>query len=96
MMITKKFKKDFKYRNLGGTKITLEFEVSIKGDVDGNGEVTATDLAVIKQQILKEIDDLSTAQYMALDISDDKEVTATDLATMIQATIGETDLSKIE
>lgn len=41
MMITKKFKKDFKYRNLGGTKITLEFEVSTKeierkAKVEGN------------------------------------------------------------
>lgn len=28
MLITKKFKKDFNYRNLGGTRITLEFELS--------------------------------------------------------------------
>ena len=28
MLITRKFKKDFQYRNLGGTKITLEFELT--------------------------------------------------------------------
>ena len=87
-----------------GTGMTLKDELngkvilltlSVKGDIDGNGKVTATDLAAINQQILKEIN-LEGAQFKAADISDDKQVTATDLAAINQVILKELDLSTIK
>ena len=87
-----------------GTGMTLKDELngkviiltlSVKGDIDGNGKVTATDLAAINQQILKEIS-LEGAQFKAADISDDKQVTATDLAAINQVILKELDLSTIK
>ena len=74
---------------------TLEYIISVKGDVDGNGIATATDLAAMNQQILKEIN-LDGEFYMALDINNDQEITATDLAAMIQVTLKELKLSNVK
>ena len=66
----------------------INLTLVVIGDIDGNGKVTATDLAAINQHILKDIE-LQNAQFVAADISDDKNITATDLAAMIQIILKE-------
>ena len=66
----------------------INLTLVVIGDIDGNGKVTATDLAAINQHILKDIE-LQNAQFLAADISDDKNITATDLAAMIQIILKE-------
>ena len=68
--------------------------LSVKGDINGDGKVTATDLAAMNQQILKEIN-LEGESLLSADISDDNSTTATDLAAINQAILKELDLSAI-
>ena len=61
----------------------INLDLSVVADIDCNAKVTATDLAGMNQQILKEIQ-LQGVQFISADISEDDRVTATDLAAIIQ------------
>lgn len=81
-----KTKMTIKVSKDGYTDINLP--ISVIGDIDGNGKVTATDLAATTQQVLKDIS-LEGVQFISADISGDKTVTATDLAAIVQIILKE-------
>ena len=68
-----------------GTK-TISVTISVIGDIDGNGEVTPTDLAETIQKSLGE-DNLNQLQILSVDIDENGEITPTDLAEMIKLTL---------
>lgn len=68
--------------------------LSIKGDIDGDGEITATDLAAMKQEVIKDIK-VSGSKLLAADLNMEDDVTASDLAILNQAILKELDLSLI-
>ena len=59
----------------------------VMDDLDGNGSITATDLSMLNQAILK-IKDLDTNKMKAADLDNNKKLTATDLSTINQAILG--------
>jgi endo-1,4-beta-xylanase len=59
----------------------------VKGDVDGDGEVTALDLAAIKNNILG-ITQFTDAQIKLADIDSDGEITSLDLAAVKKYILG--------
>ena len=64
----------------------IELTISVIGDIDGNGEVTPTDLAETIQKALGS-DNLNELQMLSADIDENKEITPTDLAEMIKLTL---------
>ena len=65
---------------------TYEYEIAVRGDLDGNGKVTATDLSTLNQAIIKKIK-LEGVKALAADIDGNEKITATDLSTLNQAVI---------
>ncbi|WP_353422807.1 immunoglobulin domain-containing protein [Christensenella massiliensis] len=66
--------------------VSDEAPVVIPGDVDGNGEITATDLAQLAQALIGERE-LTGASAEAADMNGDGAITPTDLAQLAQALI---------
>ena len=64
----------------------ISIKISVIGDIDGNGEVTPTDLAETIQKALGN-DNLNEIQTLSVDIDENKEITPTDLAEMIKLTL---------
>ena len=64
---------------LGSQEISLI--ISVIGDIDGNGTVTATDIAEISNEFLEP--NLKGERYLSADIEENKEITATDIAEAI-------------
>ena len=64
----------------------IELVISVLGDIDGNGEVTPTDVA---ESIQKEIgaDNLNELQILSVDIDENKDITPTDIAEIIKLMI---------
>lgn len=62
---------------------TIELTISVLGDIDGNGEVTPTDLA---EAIQKELgaDRLIEIQIISIDIDENGDITPTDMAEIIK------------
>ena len=66
---------------------TLQFTLIVTGDIDGNGEITITDLSQLKlHQIEKTL--LTGAKLKAADIDGNGEITITDLAQLKLVLIG--------
>lgn len=65
---------------------TYEYEIAVRGDLDGNGKVTATDLSTLNQVLIKKIK-LEGIKAIAADIDGNEKITATDLSTLNQAVI---------
>lgn len=72
-----------------GTGMTLEImkddekirlQISVMGDLNGDGKVTATDLSTLNQKILQLIM-LKDEHYVAADLDENNKITATDLST---------------
>ena len=68
-----------------GTK--HEYVIAVRGDIDGNGKITVTDLSMLNQQIVKKIT-LTGAKEKAADIDYSGKTTVTDLSMMNQALVG--------
>ena len=61
----------------------IELQIAVMGDLDGNGKITATDLAMINQTVLGETE-LENEYALAGDFDENKKFTATDLAQLNQ------------
>lgn len=77
------------------TEYGKEFNLIVKGDVDGNGEVTATDLTVAVQILLKETN-IEDTQITAIDVNNDGKITATDIAILKQVILKEFNLEELK
>ncbi len=67
-----------------GTK--YEYEIAVRGDIDGNGKITIADLSTLNQAVIKKIT-LTGIRQKAADIDENGKITATDLSTLNQAVI---------
>lgn len=71
--------------------ITYEYEIAVRGDIDGNGKITVTDLSMLNQQIVRRII-LTGIKEKAADIDYNGRITVTDLSMMNQALVGRIEL----
>lgn len=62
-------------------KEKIELKISVSGDLNGDGKVTATDLSTINQTILKTTK-LENEYKLAADLDENNNITATDLSTL--------------
>ena len=73
-----------------GTKLKvgdIEYTLVVTGDINGDGEITITDLAKVKlHYIEKEL--LTGAELKAADMNYDGEITVTDIAQIKSILIG--------
>lgn len=60
---------------------TIELKIAVKGDLSGDGKVTATDLSTLNQTILKTVT-LQNEYRVAGDLDENNDITATDLSTL--------------
>ena len=60
---------------------TIELKIAVKGDLSGEGKVTATDLSTLNQTVLKTIT-LQNEYRIAGDFDENSDLTATDLSTL--------------
>ena len=67
--------------------IVHEYEIAVRGDVDGNGIVTVTDLSMVNQVIVKSLT-LTGVKQIAADTDYNGEITVTDLSMVNQAITG--------
>lgn len=79
-----------------GTGMTMKagtetYTIIISGDLNGDGQITATDLAKIKQHLI-ELRLLEGAYLEAANVDGDEEVTITDLSRIRKAMFGEIEL----
>lgn len=79
-----------------GTGMTMKsgtetYTLIISGDLNGDGQITATDLAKIKQHLI-ELRLLEGAYLEAANVDGDEEVTITDLSRIRKAMFGEIEL----
>ena len=79
-----------------GTGMTMKsgsetYTLIISGDLNGDGQVSATDLSKIKQHLI-ELRLLEGAYLEAADVDDDENVTITDLSRIRNAMFGEIEL----
>ena len=65
---------------------TYTYEIAVRGDLDGNGKITTTDLSIINQQILRKIE-LTGIKKEAADTNYDGKLTTTDLSMINQAVL---------
>ena len=72
-----------------GTK--HEYEIAVRGDIDGNGKVTVTDLSMLNQTLVKKIT-LTGIKVKAADIDYSGKITVTDLSMMNQALVKKIEL----
>ena len=63
---------------------TYEYEIAVRGDIDGNGTITVTDLSMMNQALTKKII-LTGIKQKAADIDYTGEITVTDLSMVNQA-----------
>ena len=77
-----------------GSKLEVEFNgtkheyvIVVRGDIDGNGKITVTDLSMLNQHIVRRIT-LTGAREKAADIEYSGRITVTDLSMMNQALVG--------
>ncbi len=79
-----------------GTGMTLEvgdkvYTLIVTGDLDGNGQITVTDLSQLKLHLVeKQL--LSDIAIKAADMNDDQDITVTDLAKMKLVLIGKLEI----
>ena len=66
--------------------IIYEYQIIVRGDIDGNGLITATDLSSLNQALINKIK-LTGILQRAADIDYDGAITVTDLSSMNQALI---------
>ena len=66
---------------------TYEYEIAVRGDIDGNGTITVTDLSMMNQALTKKII-LTGIKQKAADIDYTGEITVTDLSMINQALTG--------
>lgn len=57
---------------------TTEYPISVPGDLDGNGKVSASDYVLIKNNIMGSKVDFSTAQNLAADADNNEKIGASD------------------
>ncbi len=63
-------------------EVFIQFGAAVKGDINGDGKISLTDLSIIQRHLL-EIDKLVDAKFWAADINGKSDVTITDLS-MVQ------------
>lgn len=66
--------------------VIYEYQIVVRGDIDGNGLITATDLSSLNQALINKIK-LTGILERAADIDYDGLITVTDLSSMNQALI---------
>ena len=66
--------------------VIYEYQIVVRGDIDGNGIITATDLSSLNQALINKIK-LTGILQRAADIDYDGSITVTDLSSMNQALI---------
>jgi len=62
---------------------TFTYTISIKGDVNGDGEIKASDYGMIVKKIMEEVN-LSMAQQIAADVNNDGEIKASDYGIVVK------------
>ena len=70
---------------------THEYQLVVKGDIDGNGKLSVTDLAMVNQAIVGRIT-LQGPYEKASDLDSNKKLSVTDLAMINQAIVGRINL----
>jgi len=68
-----------------GTK--YEYEIAVRGDLDGNGKVSVTDLSILNQVLVKKLT-VNGVRQKAADIDYSNKTTITDLSMMNQTIVG--------
>lgn len=66
---------------------TYEYEIVVRGDIDGNGKITVTDLSMLNQTIVRRIT-LIGAREKAADIDYSGKISITDLSMLNQTIVG--------
>lgn len=59
-----------------------QYIISVSKDLNGDGKVTITDLAILQKQILNPLTDISTESFLAADSNLDDLLTVKDLASL--------------
>ena len=72
--------------NIQQKGVIYEYQIVVRGDIDGNGIITATDLSSLNQALINKIK-LTGILQRAADIDYDGSITVTDLSSMNQALI---------
>ena len=78
-----------------GDKLTLDgitYDVAVKGDLDGSGNIDATDIIILKRDLLN-INKLSGVDKFAADIDEDEEINATDYISLKRHILGISDIN---
>ena len=65
---------------------TYEYEIAVRGDIDGNGKISITDISTLNQALTNKIK-LEGIRKTAADIDSNGNLTVTDLSTLNQALI---------
>ncbi|MCI8344374.1 MAG: hypothetical protein HFJ42_00005 [Clostridia bacterium] len=95
MKVLNKQGSEIQNNDLVGTGYTLQVEykgtiyeyiIGVRGDLDGNGQITATDLSTLNQKLTNKIK-LTGILEKSADIDFDGKITVTDLSTLNQALI---------
>ena len=95
MKVLNKQGSEIQNNDLVGTGYTLQVEykgtiyeyiIGVRGDLDGNGQITATDLSTLNQKLTNKIK-LTGILEKSADIDFDGQITVTDLSTLNQALI---------
>ncbi len=66
----------------------IEYRLIVIGDIDGNGEITITDLAKLKLHCVEKEFIVESSEIKAADIDENNEITITDIAQMKLILIG--------
>jgi hypothetical protein len=78
-----------------GDKLTvggMTYDVAVKGDLDGSGNIDATDIIILKRDLLN-INKLSGVNKIAADIDEDEEISATDYISLKRHILGISDIN---
>ena len=68
-----------------------EYEIAVRGDINGDGKVTVTDLSMMNQTLVGKIN-LTGINKKAADLDNNKKITVTDLSVLNQAIVGKIQL----
>ncbi len=68
-----------------------EYDIAVRGDLDGNGEITVTDLSILNKVMVEKLT-LTGMKEKAADIDYNNNITITDLSMLNQALVGKISL----
>lgn len=80
-----------------GDKLTLDgitYDVAVKGDLDGSGEIDATDIIILKRDLLK-INELTGVHKSSADIDEDGKISSIDYIAIKRQLLGINDINEV-